>query len=341
MKPLPLDVLAALARRFDADPRRLELLGGGQDYSDGTVFTFAAAGEPRVLKVLGPFSDGDGALRAAEARVDAVALLSAGGDALVRPLPSRAGERFEVAAAGGQVFLAYAYPFAPGRRAGAGDAAVRSGAYGRALGAAVGRLHAAWEAVPEVLSPEGTSDRTGALGGWREEWGFFRTWCRDDEVGCAWERIRAVLDRLPVDKRGYGFVHNDVHPGNALLEPAAAARGDAEPALRLIDFDVAGYHWFVNDAAAAVYGLGSLEAGGLETPRGPTDVALASAGDRFWEGYRRHREPGAAWLERLPLFLQYRRCLLFMPFQELTAADPAWRASWKGRIAEADARLFG
>ncbi len=341
MKPRPGVVLAVLASRFGAEPSRLERLGGGEDFSDGTVFTYGSQGRRRVLKVLGPFPEGDGALGRAEARVEAVALLAAGGEALVRPLPSRAGARFETAVAGGQIFLAYAYPFAPGRTATARDAVVRSGAYARALGAVVARLHATWEAIPEALSPEGVSDRTPALGGWRDEWAFFRGWCRDDEVGRAFERVREALSRLPVDKAVYGFVHNDVHPGNAILAPAAAARGEREPALQLIDFDVAAPHWFMNDAAAAVYGLGVLEAGGVETPRTPTAAGLATLGRAFWEGYRRHREPGAAWLERLPLFLQYRRCLLFMPFQELTVRQPPWRALWKRRIGEADARLFG
>ena len=133
MKALPASVLAALAPRFDAAADRLELLGGGQDFSDGTVFTFGEPARKHVLKVLGPFSSGDAAVDVAEARLACVARLADGATAaLVRPVASRAGAIFERAEADGQVYLAYAYPFAPGRAAAATDAAVRSGAYRRA-----------------------------------------------------------------------------------------------------------------------------------------------------------------------------------------------------------------
>jgi len=341
VKRVPEPVLSALAPRFGATLAGLAFLGGGQDFSDGTVYRFPGPAGDQVLKILGPFPPDDAALEVAEARLACVKRLADAGSPLVRPVPSRAGSIFERAEADGEVYLAYAYPFAPGRAAEPSDAGVRSGTYARALGAAVARLHAASERLEEPLRPEGTSGRQPALGGWRDEWAFFRQWCHDAEVGAAWERLRGALERLPVERAEYGFVHNDVHPGNAVLDPAAAADGAAEPELLFIDFDVAGYHWFLNDAAAAIHGLASLRAGGLEHGAGLEPAELAEVGRPFWEGYRRHRVPGDAWMARLPLFLQYRRCLLFMPFQELTAARPEWRARWKGRIAAADAELFG
>jgi Ser/Thr protein kinase RdoA (MazF antagonist) len=341
VKRVPEAVLSALAPGFGAAPEELAFLGGGQDFSDGTVYRFPGPTGDQVLKILGPFPPGDAALEVAQARLACVKRLADAGSPLVRPFASRAGSIFERGQAGGQVYLAYAYPFAPGRAAEPSDAAVRSGAYARALGAAVARLHAASEQFEETLRQDGTSGRQPALGGWRDEWAFFRGWCHDAEVGAAWERLRGALERLPVERGEYGFVHNDVHPGNAMLDPAAAAGGAVEPELRLIDFDVAGYNWFLNDAAGAIYGIATLRSGGLESPAGPTAADLEAAGKPFWEGYRRHRSPGETWTARLPLFLQYRRCLLFMPFQELTAAHPEWRARWRARIAAADAELFG
>jgi amicoumacin kinase len=178
--------------------------------------------------------------------------------------------------------------------------------------------------------------------GWREEWASMRRWCRDGEVGAAWERLRDALARLPVEKRGYGFVHNDAHVWNLLLDPeSAAARPKEEPELTLIDFDCAGYHWYQCDCAVALYSFLTLAAGGLETEAGPPEGVRENTFREFWAGYRRHRDPGADWMERLDLFLHYRRCLLFMPFQEQTAAHPAWRKRWKDRILAEDARLFG
>jgi len=183
----------------------------------------------------------------------------------------RAEERIRFVRFFGELFLAYAYTKVPGRPAQRNDACVQSGTYFRAIGAELGRLHAAWDHLQVAL--EGLSP----------------------------------------------------HVGNFLIDPNSSAD---EPELTILDFDVANYHWYLNDCAVALYSFGLQQTGGIETEARPPEGFAKRASGLFWEGYSRHKDPGSLDLDKLELFLQYRRCLLFMPFQEQTAL-------------EADRKLFG
>ncbi len=346
MKRVPETVKADLCARFRGDPSTLVFLGGGQDWSDGTLFTFApsagAGGRNMVLKVLEFREDDTGGLALAEDRLGLVRVFGENGARIVLPEPSRGGSIFETVKDGGRVFMAYAYAKAPGRCVDRKDAIAHKGAFYRAMGDVLGRLHAVSEGRVETLRPDGTSDAGGAVRGWRGEWEFFRAWCRDDEVGAAWERLRDECLRLPIDKGGYGFVHNDAHVWNLLFDPGSAAvRSGGEPEFTVIDFDCANYQWYMLDSAIALYSTLVFAGGGFEPESGPPDGFREKAFGAFWEGYRRNRDPGKEWTERLDFFIQYRRCMSFMPFQEETARHPAWRARWKKRILEENKRLLG
>jgi Ser/Thr protein kinase RdoA (MazF antagonist) len=346
MKRVPESVKKELCVRFRGDPSSLRFLGGGRDWSDGVLFTFTPASDAAptemVLKILEFRKEDTEGLARAEDRIRLVRGFGQNGARIVLPLPSRDGLIFETADKGDRVFMAYVYALAPGRPVERRDRIAHTGGFYRAMGDVLGRMHAVSETRPETLSPDGTSDAAGSLRGWRGEWESFRSWCKDDEVGSAWERLREALELLPVDKSGYGFVHNDAHAWNLLFDPdSKAVRSGQEPEFTVIDFDCANYHWYMADSAIALYSTLVIGGGGFETESGPPAGFRDKVFAAFWEGYRRHREPTREWLDRLDLFLQYRRCMSFMPFQEQTAKHPAWRSRWKQRIIAENARLFG
>jgi amicoumacin kinase len=365
MKRVPKPVMEDLCGRYGVDPEAIEFLGGGEDWSDGVLYSFSprsggetsrsggetsrSGGEtsrsgdaaPMVIKFLAfPSSDGD-AIRRSRDRVAFVRYFGEKGSRVIKPEPSLGGKLEEIVEADGIAHLAYVYKKAKGRVVDKSDPSTRSGAFYRAMGATIGQLHASWEARPETLKSDGTSDQSEALKGWRDEWAFFLGWCHDDEVKLAWIHLKDALAKLPVDKSTYGFVHNDAHAWNLIFDPETeSARSGGEPEFTLIDFDVANYHFFLSDAANALYSIVIMGSGGPEAgspPPGFVDWAFA----HFWEGYKRFREPENRDPELLDLFLQYRRCLMFMPFQEQTAKNPAWRERWKGHILSEDAKLFG
>jgi Ser/Thr protein kinase RdoA (MazF antagonist) len=342
MKTIPKAAFARFAERCGKRADELAFFSGGQDWSDGTLFRYDSEGRAMVLKILDMRAeDGEGRERAAD-RVRFVSYFGESGCSIVLPMPFPGDTLFAEESEGEKSYLAYRYGFVPGRTVEKNDKSPYTGNFYRAVGSLLGRLHAAWEKRPESLTLEGTSDASRFLKGWRDEMASFRDWCKDDEVRGAWDNLRIALSKLPVDKAGYGFVHNDAHAFNMLFDPdAEPGRSGGEPRLTLLDFDVANYHWFMNDSAIALYSFFIMSTGGIETlqepPAGFRDFAFSA----FWEGYRRHRDPGALWVEKIDLFLQYRRCLMFMPFQEETAKKPAWRSLWKSRILAEDKRLFG
>jgi Ser/Thr protein kinase RdoA (MazF antagonist) len=336
MKKLPQDIIHDSARHFGLEPAALSFLGGGQDWSDGTLYEAPHQDGQRVIKILQlEPGDRDG-LRRAEDRVAFVRHFGEHGCPIINPVPGADGRLFRVAERPEGSYLSYAYRKAEGRSISADEPAVRDGSYFRAVGRLMGQLHKTWEGYPEELGADGGSTASPALRGWRDESAFFRGWCREPRVARAWDRLAAELGRLPVDKAGYGFVHNDIHQGNLLLADAAG-----QPRFTLIDFDVANWHWYMNDCAIALYSFLSQARGGLESGRPLPAGFRERAFGAYWEGYGEFRDPGAAWLDRLELFLHYRRCLLFMPFQEASARQPAWRQRWIEAIEAGDRTLLG
>jgi Ser/Thr protein kinase RdoA (MazF antagonist) len=296
-----------------------------------------------VLKILDLSGDDTEGLARAEDRLRLVGHLASHGAGIVRPLPASDGGLFVESREADKCYIAYCYRHAAGRTVQGQDMAQARGAFCRAVGAELGRMHRSWESHPSTLRPDGSSDASAVLRGGRDEMSFFRGWCQEERVGRAWDRLREGLAALPVDKRGYGFVHNDAHIGNLIFDPdSAVAKAGGEPEFTVIDFDVANFHWFMNDSTAAIYSFRIGAMGGIELPdaRLPAGFEDETAA-LFWEGYRRFRDPGDDWLARMELFMQYRRCLLFMPFQEETRKHPAWREHWIRTIEDADRRLFG
>lgn len=336
MKTLPIPVRDDLARCWNLDATRLRFLGGGQDWSDGTLFTAPVVDGEVILKILDFPTEDREALDRAMDRIRFIRLFGDLGCRIVTPLADRSGGLFQTREEGGRFFLAYAYQKIAGRPVAVTDRFVRSGEFYRAVGSELGRLHAAWEGRGLVIRPDGTGTESTALKGWRDEMAFFRNWCQDNEVRGAWDRVRDALEKLPVTTATYGFVHNDAHVWNFLIDPTAGA----EPSLAIIDFDVANYHWFLSDCAVALYSFGILATGGIETERCPSAEAMERVTSLFWEGYDRNKSPRTLDLSHLDLFLQYRRCLLFMPFQDQTASNPVRRRRWIDRILEVDKVLF-
>ncbi len=348
MKEIPTQIRDSMASRFGMDAAALVFFGGGQDWSDGTVYRSPGpgGGPDLVLKIL-DFPDNDRqALARSQARLELLGPLSASGSCLLSPRPALDGSVFVEAAEGDKRYLGYAYPFAAGRTVEEGDPCLASGALYRSLGAELGRLHAAAEVLAK--SPAGKVSASGAsavypeLGGWREEMDFFASWCAEPRVARAWERLRTALAELAIKPEAYGFIHNDAHLWNFLFDPQSqAARSGSEPQLCLIDFDVANFHWYLADCAAAIYSFHIL-ARGMEEPGRSLPTGFEDGPVRlFWEGYRRHRDPGPDWQRHVDIFLHYRRCLLFMPFQEQTKQRPDWRDSWLAAIEAGDKKLFG
>jgi Ser/Thr protein kinase RdoA (MazF antagonist) len=326
MIPIPPLVLARLAAQFGLDAAELSHLGGGREDSDGTLFAAARGCEQVVLKVL-PNAGADG-LAAAHERLHFTRFLGEHGAPIVYPLPAQDGRLLvvdEAPGGSGDAFMAYLMERIPGAPPRAEQMAPE---LYRAWGQAVGRLHRITQQYPPW--PEICREGRPLLGWEVEVDGFTGASGADTALRAAWLRVKERLRALPRARENFGFVHNDPHEQNLIV--------DGER-LTLIDFDVANYHWFAAELAIAMQGKMFAQTGGIERPC--TDAApLRAFLDAFLSGYARENTLEAAELARIDLFIHYRRLLLFTVMQGWLATQPDLRAGW-WRMIETEPEVLG
>ncbi len=135
-----------------------------------------------------------------------------------------------------------------------------------------------------------------------------------------WLALGQELEALPTDVDSFGLIHNDLHPQNFLVD-GRPPHGDRFRRGRL-------------SLVRHRHGHRSLSCPVARRPsrRGARALCGALLG-RFLAGYAQENRLAPEWLARLPLFLSYRRILLYIVF---TDADEAWfrgqAAKWRADI---------
>jgi amicoumacin kinase len=321
MIPVPDPVLNALTARFQVQPGALSSLGGGRGDSDGITYAYPFGDAQRVLKILAiPASDPDG-LPCLQERLRFVHFLGEQGVDIVYPLTSPEGHLFETCSTPDHLFVGYCMAKREGHLPDPGEWDDR---FCQKWGKMVGKLHRVTQLYPTWRH----SDELGSTGlpllGWENEWQCFFDWCEDADVKDQWLSVRTRLEKLPMARDGFGFIHNDPHNQNILTD------GEA---LVLLDFDVANYHWFATDIAIALQGLLFSKAGGMERPVSDAGIIrhfLAA----FMQGYETENHLDPIFLKEIDLFVSYRRILLFIAMRGWLATASEVRASWKAMILQ-------
>ena len=321
MIKVPDHVRTALSSGFKVQASDLTYLGGGRLDSDGITFTFTRDGQSFVLKILAFAQKDSDALFRLEERLKFVHFLGDRGAPIVYPLAREDGSLYFTQLDGENLFTAYTYKKIEGGTVGE---KTWLEPIARPWGAAVGRLHHLTQEYPTWQSSPVPGSQRSVLG-WQEEWQGFYAWCRDQEVRRCWEKIRERLESLPVQRDAFGFVHNDPHSANLIVTQTGVV---------LLDFDVANYHWFINDIAISLQSLLYRQTGGLDRPLANADP-LHRFMDLFMEGYGWENRLDPAWLCQIDLFIAYRRILGFIVMQDWLRGKPSYRKSWKAMIQEA------
>jgi len=321
MIPVPQTVLESLARSFGTTATDLSHFGGGREDSDGIVYAYPFGAARRLLKVMAfSIDEQRRGLLCLEERLRFMRFCGENGAAIAFPLFSPQGRLYETFAFEAHLWVGYAMDIAPGKTQKEDD---WNPAFFRNWGQAIGRLH---RLAREYPSWEASTDPdTGeAFLTWREEWEGFTQWCQDEQVRQRWGEIGRRLERLPRTRGDFGFVHNDPHIYNLLAD------GDE---ITLLDFDVANHHWFVSDIAIACQSILFSISGGMERPMFDRAKLLAFLAC-FMEGYEREHHLAPEWLDRLDLFIAYRRILLFTAMTGWLQSKPELYASWKAMILD-------
>ena len=320
MKPVPADILASLAKRFGYHADQLKHLGGGREDSDGITYKTERAGVPFVLKIVGASAKDPDSAGKIEARAAFFSYLGEHGVDVVAPVVNDDGHLIEMCDAGDERFIAYTYPFLTGVHP---DPSTWTEETLIAWGRTIGRAHRLTQSYPVWAGfPSSATGKT--LLNWQQEVDGFHQWCSDGEVKTCWLLLKDRLEKLPFTRETGGFIHNDPHMQNVLVDGGR---------VKLLDFDVANCHFFACDVAIAIQSVLFTTAGGMERPVDNRD-ALTFFVDALLKGYREAMDVPGDFLDQVELFIAYRRALLFTVMGDWLASQPELFAAWKRRVLD-------
>jgi Ser/Thr protein kinase RdoA (MazF antagonist) len=326
MIPVPQAVMEHLALAYGTQAGELRFFSGGSEGSDGVLYAYPYQDRRRLLKILAfPAGQESDELFRMEERLRFARFAGEHQVRMVYPHLSPQGRLYETLKASGQIWAAYSMELAPGRTPTQAD---QTPEFIRQWGQILGKLHRATLAYPSWQAC--TNPENGhALLTWQEEWQYFYDLGVDLEVRAKWVELRSRLEKLPMPREAYGFIHNDAHIWNLLVE-----NGE----ITLLDFDVSNHHWFANDLAVACQHVLFDISGGMDAPLHNRE-ALVDFLRYLLEGYRQEYDLAPEWLDTLDLFIAYRRALLFIVMHGWIASQTEMHASWKRMILEAPEML--
>jgi Ser/Thr protein kinase RdoA (MazF antagonist) len=319
MIPVPKPVLESLAKSYGTRAEYLSHFGGGQESSDGIVYAYPYEGSHRLLKIMPISIEGQRfGLFCFEERLKFMRYLGENAAHIVFPQFSPGGNLYETFQDDKYLWVGYSMERAPGIPM---PEKIWKPEFFKNWGQTIGLLHRLAKQYPSwksSLHPE-----TGReLLDWRGEWETFHNWIRDEEVKSKWVELKGQLESFPIERDSFGFIHNDPHIWNLLVD------GDR---ITLLDFDVASHHWFMTDIAVACQNNLAFLSGGMGDPVHHRDRLFGFLGF-FLEGYTRENRLSSEWLNRLDVFIAYRRILLFTVMNDWIKSRPRLHATWKRMI---------
>jgi Ser/Thr protein kinase RdoA (MazF antagonist) len=308
MIPVPASVLEALALLFGVRATDLSRFAGGREDSDGVIYAFPYQGTRRLLKIMAiPAVDQNGGLFCLDERLRFMRFLGDQGAPVVFPQQSPQGNLYETHGEGSYLWVGYNMDIAPG-------ASLPFGYWDEALfhrwGQTVGLMHRLAQQYPSWEASTNPADGKAHLN-WAGEWQGFYDWCQDDEIKQKWGAIGESLKALPRDRTSFGFIHNDPHIANLLVN---------DDQITILDFDVANHHWFLFS-----------HSGGMDRPLQDRQKLLDFL-HHFLQGYASENKLGPFWFEQLDLFIAYRRILLFIVMYGWIQSKPKVHTAWKQMI---------
>jgi len=319
MIPVPQPVIESLAETFGTKAAHLSNFGGGQEESDGIVYAYPFGDTQRLLKILAiPIEQQRIGLLCLNERLKFVRFLGENGANIVFPQFSPQENLYESFTFKKHLWVGYSMELIPGKTK---PEKSWDPEFFKNWGQTIGKLHRLAQQYPSwqaTVDPETGSD----LLTWHEEWESFYNWIQDDEVMFKWLEIKQSLEALPITRETYGFIHNDPHIWNLLVD---------DKRITVLDFDVANHHWFINDIAIACQNILIFFSGGMNGPVYDHGKLLDFL-NLFMEGYSSENRLSSELVDQLDLFIAYRRILLFTVMNNWIQSKPKLHASWKKMI---------
>lgn len=305
--------MSELCDKLSIDEKGLTFLGGGREDSDGTAYTYLDGTKKRVLKILAiPETEKDN-LDRMEVRIRYAGYLGEHGVNLACPLQNCNGNLYEISQDNKHYYVAYIMEFFEGKSPESNE---MTDELVYQWGTVTGKMHAI---AKSFRGFEGNPKFSHEY-----EIDYFYNWCKDAEVKKAWHQMKQELGKLPQGINDYGFVQNDNHQRNIL-------RNDS--GLTLLDFDCAGLQFFIQEITTPAQGIMFDITGGMFSEVREREQ-LKRFFDNFINGYETQNHLEQMWYDRIPLFVNYRRMLLFTCMQDWLNTVPEIKGGFIKSIAE-------
>lgn len=300
-----------ICEKLSIDNAALIFLGGGREDSDGTVFTYEEDSKRKVLKILAfPEAEKD-KLQHLILRIKYANFLGENGIKIAYPLKNSKGNLFETSHDKNYYYAAYVMDFCEGKNP---ESTELTDELVYHWGKLTGKSHTITKSFQEKIA-----DSTLGL---EQEINFFTNWCKDSEIKVAWNQMNQTLQSFNRCIDDYGFIHNDNHQHNILVS------GNE---ITLIDFDCSCRQFFIQDIITPAQGLMFDITGGMFSPW-KDENRLKRFFHSFLNGYETEHHLSDFWYQQIPLFLNYRRMLLFTCMQDWLNTKPDLKKNFKEMI---------
>ncbi len=321
-------MLRYFAQAYGITEHDLKHFAGGHEWSDGTVYEYIKDSKTYLLKMLHPSEKDKHAYARTSERMQYLYYLGNNGVLIVNPIPSEDGSLIVQAESDGKKAIAYAWQKIEGKHfEGRTEAELKSFYF--SWGKTIGSIHRLAKLYPDWQHSRSLDVAGNPLISRKAEYDVFYNWLQDEEVKQVWADVYGQMNRLPVNRDNFGFIHNDLHAGNLLIN---------ETGVYALDFDVANFQPFIMDIAIAFYSeFNRIRQYKLQDVF--TDYHNAVM-DNIMLGYNTENQLAKEEFDALDLFFAYRRMIMFCVFyNEVKAKAPDYLETMKKRIVDRESVL--
>jgi len=287
--------MTEICGKLSIDKDALVFLGGGQEFSDGSLYTYISNNKKMVLKILAIPENETEQLRSFEERVRFANYLGENGIKIVYPVRNQNGNLYETSIDNKHIYTAYVMKFHEGRIPQSHELTDELVCE---WGKIIGKSHKVTKEFPESTNDSHLNHKG--------ELSQFLDWCKEPMVKSAWAEMADYLNTLPTGQDDYGFIHNDNHQRNILVSD-----GD----ITIIDFDCACRQFFLHDITTPAQGIMFDLTGGMFSPLNDAE-RLKRFFSSFINGYEKENHLSDFWYKQITNFVNYRRLLLFTCMQD-------------------------
>lgn len=314
-------ILSQAAGHFNLQVSDLRPLGG----MEGMALEFKRDGDAYVLKITPKSKSNPEEARQLIEKLEFINYLVENGVRVAKPIPSPAGGWVETVETEQAIYLVNALTKAEGKHLDLYNLPGGDTGFFQGWGQVTGQMHRYAKSYKSWRKNPGDGSPPSEIGNWKGEHQFFAGWCPYDDVRAKWLELGQKIEELPINRDGYGLIHNDLHPWNMIVN----TRGE----ITVIDFDVCAYHYFIKDIAIALF---HVNWSGNPRKGGSKDDYLTGFFQNFMSAYAQENTLDAFWFKQLPIFLKHHQILLFTVFTDEWKSPNKWQSDtlkkWRHQI---------